>query len=160
MNRVLAPDRLATLVGDFPRSPAYRGLRQALQELIGDGRIPLDTRLPSERAVSEALGVSRNTVTRAYADLVAAGFATARQGAGTFATVPLDRRRAHDHALHAVGTAPSSGVAIDLNCAAGAATPGSPSRLAITARLWLPSTVMPIQARMRSGSASGFSRTV
>ena len=124
MNRVLAPDRLATLVGDFPRSPAYRGLRQALQELIGDGRIPLDTRLPSERAVSEALGVSRNTVTRAYADLVAAGFATARQGAGTFATVPLDRRRAHDHALHAVGTAPSSGVAIDLNCAAGAATPG------------------------------------
>ena len=33
MNRVLAPDRLATLVGDFPRSPAYRGLRQALQEL-------------------------------------------------------------------------------------------------------------------------------
>ena len=106
MNRVLAPDRLATLVGDFPRSPAYRGLRQALQELIGDGRIPLDTRLPSERAVSEALGVSRNTVTRAYADLVAAGFATARQGAGTFATVPLDRRRAHDHAPHAVGTPP------------------------------------------------------
>ena len=39
-------------------------------------------------------------------------------------------------------------------------TPGSPSRLAITARPWLPSTVMPIQARMRSGSASGFSRTV
>ena len=124
MNRTLAPKRLATLVGEFNRSPAYRGLCQALQELIGDGRIPLGTRLPSERAVTLALGVSRNTVTRAYADLIAAGFATARQGAGTFATVPVDRRRAHDHALHALGTNPAIEGAIDLNCAAGAATPG------------------------------------
>lgn len=124
MNRSLAPDRLAALVGDFNRSPAYRGLRQALQELIGDGRIPLGTRLPSERAVTEALGVSRNTVTRAYADLIAAGFATARQGSGTYAAVPVDRRRAHDHALHSLGAAQSAEGTIDLNCAAGAATPG------------------------------------
>ena len=124
MDRSLAPGHLATLVGDFPRTPAYRGLRKALEELIGDGRIPLGTRLPSERAVTQVLGVSRNTVTRAYADLVAAGFATARQGAGTYAAVPLDRRRAHDHALHALGTAASTEGVIDLNCAAGAATPG------------------------------------
>ncbi|MGN6223955.1 MocR-like transcription factor YczR [Pseudoxanthomonas sp.] len=124
MNRVLAPERLAALVGDFNRSPAYRGLRQALQELIGDGRIPLGTRLPSERAVTLALGVSRNTVTRAYADLIAAGFASARQGAGTYATVPLERRRAHDHALHALGSGHSTEGSLDLNCAAGAATPG------------------------------------
>ncbi|MEL1265741.1 PLP-dependent aminotransferase family protein [Pseudoxanthomonas putridarboris] len=124
MNRSIAPDRLAALVGDFNRSPAYRGLRQALQELIGDGRIPIGTRLPSERAVTEALGVSRNTVTRAYADLIAAGFATARQGSGTYAAAPIDRRRAHDHALHSLGAAQSPEGAIDLNCAAGAATPG------------------------------------
>lgn len=124
MNRALAPERLAALVGDFNRSPAYRGLRQALQELIGDGRIPLGTRLPSERALTLALGVSRNTVTRAYADLIAAGFATARQGAGTYATVPLDRRRAHDHALHSLGSGHSLEGSLDLNCAAGAATPG------------------------------------
>jgi len=122
MNRILAPDRLAALVGDFPRSPAYRGLRLALQERIGDGRIPVGARLPSERAVAEVLGVSRNTVTRAYADLVIEGFAVAKQGSGTFAAVPLDRRRAHDHALHA-GGATNEGD-IDLNCAAGAATPG------------------------------------
>ncbi|MEJ1098746.1 MULTISPECIES: PLP-dependent aminotransferase family protein [unclassified Pseudoxanthomonas] len=124
MNRSIAPERLAALVSGFNRSPAYRGLRQAMQELIGDGRIPVGTRLPSERAVTEALGVSRNTVTRAYADLIAAGFATARQGAGTYATVPIDLRRAHDHALHPLGVAQSSEGAIDLNCAAGAATPG------------------------------------
>ncbi|MGS1077701.1 MocR-like transcription factor YczR [Pseudoxanthomonas beigongshangi] len=124
MNRALAPERLAALVGDFNRSPAYRGLRQALQELIGDGRIPLGTRLPSERAVTLALGVSRNTVTRAYADLIGAGFATARQGSGTYAAVPVERRRAHDHALHSLGSGATQEGALDLNCAAGAATPG------------------------------------
>ncbi|MBD9367729.1 PLP-dependent aminotransferase family protein [Xanthomonas sp. XNM01] len=122
MNRSIAPERLAALVGRFDRIPAYRGLCLALQELIGDGRIPDGTRLPSERAVSTALGVSRNTVTRSYADLVAAGFASARQGAGTFAMVPLERRRAHDHTL---GATKSGEGAIDLTCAAGAATPGT-----------------------------------
>ena len=124
MNRSLTPDRLVSLVGEFNRSPAYRGLRQALQERIGDGRIPIGSRLPSERAVAEVLGVSRNTVTRAYADLVTAGFATARQGAGTYAAVPLDRRRAHDHLLHSSTGGQLSEGAIDLNCAAGSATPG------------------------------------
>ncbi len=122
MNRTMTPEHLATLVSHFPRKPAYRGLRQVLQELIGDGRIPLGTRLPSERAVSQALAVSRNTVTRAYADLVAAGFATARQGAGTFASVPGERRRAHEHALRSLPGA-SEG-AIDLNCASTVAIPG------------------------------------
>jgi DNA-binding transcriptional MocR family regulator len=124
MNRALSPERLTALVGAFPRAPAYRGLRQAMQELIGDGRIPLGTRLPSERAVAQALDLSRNTVTRAYADLIAAGFATVRQGSGTYAAVPLDRRRAHDHALLARSDAhPAQGM-IDLVCAASAATPG------------------------------------
>lgn len=123
MMRSLSPQRLATLLGDFPRAPAYRGLCQALQERIGDGRIPRDTRLPSERSASGALGVSRNTVTRAYAELVAAGYAQVRQGAGTYAVVPAERRRAHEHALHA-RSAFSPDDALDLNCAASAATPG------------------------------------
>ncbi len=124
MNRALTPQRLATLVGQFPRTPAYRGLRQVLQDLIGDGRIPLDTRLPSERAVSLELGVSRNTVTRAYADLVAAGFATTRHGAGTFAVVPADRRRAHDHALRSLASPHDPEGSIDLTCASTTAVPG------------------------------------
>lgn len=160
MERSLAPDRLATLVGDFPRSPAYRGLRQALQELIGDGRIPLGTRLPSERSVTRALGVSRNTVARAYADLVAAGFATARQGAGTYAAVPLDRRRAHDHALHGVDTAHAADGVIDLNCAAGAATPGVAAAYAramealpayLSSDGYLPSGLPALRARVAAG---------
>ena len=124
MATAISPARLARLVGDFPRNPAYVGLRDALQELIGDGRIPLGTRLPSERAVTTALGVSRTTVTRAYTDLVAAGFATARQGSGTYAAVPIDRRRAHDRALRPLGQGRPTDDQIDLNIAAGAATPG------------------------------------
>lgn len=124
MIRTLTAERLAALVGDFPRSPAYRGLRLALQERIGDGRIPADCRLPSERAAADALGVSRNTMARVYADLAAAGFAVAKQGSGTYAAVPVDRRRAHDHALHPQVDDRAPGDGVDLICAAGAATPG------------------------------------
>jgi DNA-binding transcriptional MocR family regulator len=123
MSTSIGPQRLARLIGEFDRSPAYKGLHDKLQELIGDGRIPQGARLPSERSVTEALGVSRTTVTRAYSDLVASGFATAHRGSGTFAAVPIDRRKAHDRSLHPVGSSPDDD-SIDLNCAAGAATPG------------------------------------
>ena len=120
-SRSISAARTATLVGDFDRSPAYAGLADALTLLIGDGRIGLGTRLPSERELTEALGVSRTTVTRAYAALRDGGYAEARQGAGTFTRVPGGRARAHDRAL-----LPRAGdhEAIDLNCAAASAPPG------------------------------------
>lgn len=122
MSRLLSPQRLALLLGDFPRTPAYLGLLQALRECIGDGRIPLDTRLPSERLLAQTLGVSRNTVTRAYGELIGCGFAVARQGSGTYASVPPEHRRARDRAL-LPGDGARPGL-IDLGCAASAATPG------------------------------------
>ncbi len=122
MERTITAERLATLVGSFHRAPAYRGLCQALQALIGDGRITLGTRLPSERAVTAVLDVSRTTVTRAYAELVASGFAVAKQGSGTYAAVPEERRRAHDHALHGLGPIGPDDPRIDLSCAAGSAS--------------------------------------
>ncbi|MDO9498298.1 MAG: PLP-dependent aminotransferase family protein [Nocardioides sp.] len=117
----ISAGRTAALVGDFDRSPAYAGLADALTLLIGDGRIGLGTRLPSERELTEALGVSRTTVTRAYAGLRESGYAEARQGSGTFTRVPGGRTRAHDRAL-----LPRAGdhEAIDLNCAAASAPPG------------------------------------
>ena len=117
----ISAGRLAALAEGFVRTPAYAGLAERLTLLIGDGRIGLSTRLPSERDLSVALGVSRTTVTRAYALLVEGGYAEARQGAGTFTRLPGDRRRALDHAL-APGTRPD--LLIDLNCAATSAPPG------------------------------------
>ena len=121
MTGSISAARVATLVGSFDRSPAYAGLSDALVLLIGDGRIGLGTRLPSERELTESLGVSRTTVTRAYAALRDAGYAEARRGAGTFTRVPGGRARAHDRAL-----LPRAGdeTAIDLNCAAASAPPG------------------------------------
>lgn len=120
MQRSIAPQRLVELVGAFERSPAYVGLAEALTVLIGDGRLALDVRLPSERDLATALGVSRTTVTRAYAALVDSGFAEARRGAGTFTRIPGDRRRALDRSLRPGGRDD----VIDLNHAAGSAPPG------------------------------------
>ncbi len=117
----LGAARAATLVGGFDRSPAYLGLADALTLAIGDGRVPLGTRLPSERELTERLGVSRTTVTRAYARLRETGYAVARQGAGTFAQVPGGRTRAHDRALL---PRPGDRDAIDLGCAAATAPAG------------------------------------
>ena len=112
--------RLAALVEGFHRSPAYAGLAEALQLLIGDGRIGVDVRLPSERDLTEALGVSRTTVTRAYARLRETGYAVARQGHGTRTRVPGGRLRAHDRAL--MPSSPGS-TALDLTTTAPTAPP-------------------------------------
>jgi len=127
MTQAISATRTATLVAGFDRSPAYAGLAEALRLLIGDGRIGLDVRLPSERELTERLGVSRTTVTRAYAALRDCGYAEARQGSGTFTRVPGGRARAHDRALL---PRPGDHDAIDLNCAAASAPPGVASAYA------------------------------
>ncbi len=121
MNESISAGRVATLVGDFPRSPAYLGLADALREVIGDGRIGYGTRLPSERELTAELGVSRTTVTRAYASLRETSYAEARQGSGTYTRLPGGRARPHDRALM-----PGAGGEgeIDLVCAAATAPPG------------------------------------
>ncbi len=121
MMQSISAGRVGTLVGEFDRRPAYAGLATSLTRLIGDGRINLGTRLPSERELTDTLGVSRTTVTRAYAALREAGYAEARQGAGTFTRVPGGQSRAHDRALL---PRPGDHDAIDLNCAAASAPPG------------------------------------
>ena len=59
------------------------GLEGALREAVQAGRLVPGTRLPSSRALAADLGIARNTVADAYAQLVAEGWLTARQGSGT-----------------------------------------------------------------------------
>jgi len=59
------------------------GLEAALREAVQTGRLAPGTRLPSSRALAADLGIARNTVAEAYAQLVAEGWLTARQGSGT-----------------------------------------------------------------------------
>ncbi|WP_328845070.1 aminotransferase-like domain-containing protein [Streptomyces sp. NBC_00258] len=60
-----------------------RGLTDALRAAVRGGRLAPGTRLPSSRSLAADLGIARNTVADAYADLVAEGWLTARQGSGT-----------------------------------------------------------------------------
>ncbi|WP_030547556.1 PLP-dependent aminotransferase family protein [Streptomyces exfoliatus] len=55
----------------------------ALREAVRGGRLAPGTRLPPYRALAADLGIARNTVADAYAELVAEGWLTARQGSGT-----------------------------------------------------------------------------
>ncbi|WP_405765039.1 PLP-dependent aminotransferase family protein [Actinacidiphila glaucinigra] len=59
------------------------GLTDALREAVRTGRLAPGTRLPPSRTLAVDLGVSRNTVVEAYAELVAEGWLTAQQGSGT-----------------------------------------------------------------------------
>ncbi|RZJ01663.1 MAG: PLP-dependent aminotransferase family protein [Brevundimonas sp.] len=67
---------------------AYRGLADALKRLILDGRLPLDAKLPGERRLAEALGLSRITISAALDRLRAEGFIISRVGSGSFTALP------------------------------------------------------------------------
>lgn len=69
-------------------------LMRALREAITNGRLAPGTRLPPYRSLAVDLGLARNTVADAYAELVAEGWLAARQGSGTRVAeraVPLTR---------------------------------------------------------------------
>ncbi|MEV8568411.1 PLP-dependent aminotransferase family protein [Streptomyces sp. NPDC051322] len=59
------------------------GLTDALRQAVRTGRLAPGSRLPSSRTLAADLGIARNTVADAYAELVAEGWLTARQGSGT-----------------------------------------------------------------------------
>ncbi|MGW1770054.1 MocR-like pyridoxine biosynthesis transcription factor PdxR [Streptomyces sp. NPDC002073] len=58
-------------------------LARALREAVRSGRLAGGTRLPPYRSLALDLGIARNVVADAYAELVAEGWFTARQGSGT-----------------------------------------------------------------------------
>ena len=64
-------------------------LVEQLRDAIRRNRIPSGMRLPSSRELSEQLAVSRNTVVRAYDDLIAGGYLDARPASGTFVATRL-----------------------------------------------------------------------
>ncbi|MBO2449960.1 PLP-dependent aminotransferase family protein [Actinomadura barringtoniae] len=87
--RYVSGTQLARLLGDVPHErPYYAALARAVRGLILDGRLALRTRLPAERDLATALGVSRTTVTAAYDRLRDEGFVESRQGAGSWTALP------------------------------------------------------------------------
>lgn len=70
----------------------YRQLADGVRTLVLDGRVPLDLRLPGERDLATALGVSRTTVGAAFGLLREEGYLESRQGSGSRTRVPAGPR--------------------------------------------------------------------
>jgi GntR family transcriptional regulator/MocR family aminotransferase len=64
--------------------PLQGRLRQAVVQSILDGRLPGGASMPSSRELAKLLGLSRNTVTAAYLQLVDEGFLESRPRSGVF----------------------------------------------------------------------------
>ncbi|MBT2502782.1 PLP-dependent aminotransferase family protein [Curtobacterium sp. ISL-83] len=90
---LLSARSAALLLTDWragPDVPAYEALSDALRVLVIDGRVPLGVRLPAERGLATALGVSRTTVANAYARLREDGFLVSVRGSGSVVRLPRD----------------------------------------------------------------------
>lgn len=70
---------------------AYRQLARALRLLVLDGRVGLGVRLPGERELAQALGLSRTTLAAAYDLLRDEGYLVSRQGSGSVTRLPSER---------------------------------------------------------------------
>ncbi|MGC9667382.1 PLP-dependent aminotransferase family protein [Planosporangium sp. 12N6] len=97
--------QLARLLGDWQGAgrrpgggsgrrpgPEYAQLAAAVRGLLTDGRLALGVRLPAERELALALGLSRTTVTAAYRTLRESGHLTSRRGAGSWTALPGGHR--------------------------------------------------------------------
>ncbi|WP_285698044.1 PLP-dependent aminotransferase family protein [Actinomadura sp. NBRC 104412] len=129
--------QLARLLGDVPQErPYYLAMARAVRALVLDGRLALRTRLPAERDLAAALGVSRTTVTAAYDRLRDEGYVESRRGAGSWTALPPTtmtgpaprpvpaRTRGGAGLSFGMAHAPAADAGfIDLGCA----TPGVPS---------------------------------
>jgi GntR family transcriptional regulator / MocR family aminotransferase len=61
--------------------PLHEQVERAIRERIQAGRLAAGARLPSTRALSRELGISRGVVSEAYGQLAAEGYLLVRQGA-------------------------------------------------------------------------------
>ena len=64
--------------------PLYRQLEAAIRQLVLDGKLSSNSRLPATRQLALDLGISRLTVVNVYEQLISEGFLDARRGAGTY----------------------------------------------------------------------------
>ena len=108
MSVSLTPGSLARLLGEWNvgAAPAYRELADVVRLLILDGRVALDVALPSERSLAATLGISRTTVTAAYALLREQGFLSSGQGSRSRSCIPSQgpvHAGGHDGALRLSG---------------------------------------------------------
>jgi GntR family transcriptional regulator/MocR family aminotransferase len=81
-------------LSEQPALPLQARLRLALVRAILEGHLDAGASLPSSRELATLLGISRNTVTAAYLQLIDEGFLQARPRSGVFVAVGARPQRA------------------------------------------------------------------
>jgi len=93
-------------------SPLYVQLARRIEAAIRDGQYQVDQALPSERLLSDSLGVSRVTARKAIDQLVDQGLIVRRQGSGNYIAPrfeqPLSRLTSFSEELSRRGYKPTS----------------------------------------------------
>jgi len=85
----LSARSLIGLVGELDSArPVYEALAERVRLLIVDGRIPVGTRLPSERELAAQAGRSRTTIVASYQALREAGYLVSQRGSGSRVVLP------------------------------------------------------------------------
>lgn len=79
--------------------PAYRAIAQAAAEAVAAGELAPGTRLPTHRALAFQLGVSVQTISRAYEELARLGLLSGEVGRGSFVRIPAAGARMPWHRL-------------------------------------------------------------
>ena len=121
MTRVLAASRIATLLGEFDRSPAYKGLAEGLRVLVTDGRVPVGPGCPaSASSPRPSRSAAPPSPGRTPSCATTASWSRAR-APGSVASLPATRGHRGDHLLPP-GDLPQD--KIDLTCAAPVPGPG------------------------------------
>lgn len=64
--------------------PIYLQVKKQIMDLIRNGTLKVGTKMPTERELSDKLGISRNTISSAYKELEQEGVLKSYQGRGTF----------------------------------------------------------------------------
>ena len=71
--------------------PVYEQVAQQVRRMVVSGDLEVGTNLPSVRQLARDLGVSLNTIARAYRSLEADGFVQIRDRAGVTVLAPSQR---------------------------------------------------------------------
>lgn len=105
-------DRLRLAVG--AGAPLYVQVLEQIEAMIRSGVVAVGMTLPSERALAEALGISRITVKRSYAELHRRKRIGRHRGLGTIVGDParldagMDRLKGFTEEMREIGLKPSS----------------------------------------------------
>ena len=86
------PLAFAVVPGD-PRSLAGQ-IVDAIRRKISAGELAVGDKLPSVRGLAQQLAINPNTVSKAYAELVAGGWLEARAGLGVYVAAQRDQLNA------------------------------------------------------------------